>query len=512
MTTDLLSFRNPQSEIRNSEINYDDLLEPLEFRFNFELDRRSFVQVLGAGVLVTIIAGPALAQEGRRRGGGGGGFNGGPPPTVAARIHVGEDGTLTVLCGKVDGGQARRCEVAMAAAEELRVPLNRVHVILSDTGLTPNDGMTAGSGTTPRTIPSVRQGAAAFRQLLVDHAAREWDAEPTSLDVADGTITDPKSQKSLSYSALATNEELVKQLAAQPPAGIQLAPVAEWKVLGTEQAAPLGRDKITGRHQYPSDIKRPGMTYGAMLRSPSYNGKLVSIDTSPAKAMKDVVAVQDGQFVGVAAPTAFLRRASRRSHRQDRQVGDVSHPASNDLFDYLSNTPKPARSPIRLPTKWQAAPNTCAPELLHRLRPARARSNRARRRRMDRRQADRLDRHAEPVRLPRRSLTRAFHLADDHVRVIVPDFGGGFGGKHTGEAAEEAARLATGGGQTGLAALDARGGVYLGLLPSGRLIEAEASLDDKGALDLLAFHQHQLRRVGAWTRPTASGKTRQPVS
>ena len=222
MTQLLSSINNQQSSINDPEINYDDLLEPLEFRFNFELDRRSFVQVLGAGVLVTIIAGPALAQEGRRRGGGGGGFNGGPPPTVAARIHVGEDGTLTVLCGKVDGGQGARCEVAMAAAEELRVPLNRVHVMLSDTGLTPNDGMTAGSGTTPRTIPSVRQGAAAFRQLLVDHAAREWDAVPTSLDVADGTITDPKSQKSLTYSALATDVELVKQLAAQPPAGIKL--------------------------------------------------------------------------------------------------------------------------------------------------------------------------------------------------------------------------------------------------------------------------------------------------
>ena len=39
-------------------------------------------------------------------------------------------------------------------------------------------------------------------------------------------------------------------------------------------------------------------------------------------------------------------------------------------------------------------------------------------------------------------LARAFRLPNDQVRVIVPDFGGGFGGKHTGEAAVEAARLA----------------------------------------------------------------------
>ena len=310
-------IRKPQSEIHNGEIDYDELLEPVEFRFSFELDRRKFVQILGAGVLVTVVTRPSLAQEGRRRGGGGGGFQGGPPPTVAARIHVGEDGTLTVLCGKVDGGQGARCEVAMAAAEELRVPLERMQVVLSDTGLTPNDGMTAGSGTTPRTIPSVRQGAAAFRQLLVDHAAKEWDVDPTALAVADGKITDAASQKSLSYAELAKNEELVKQLASQPPSGVQLTPVAEWLVLGTGQTAPAARDKITGRHKYPSDMKRPGMLYGAMLRSPTYKGKLVSVDVEPAKAMDGVVVVQDGSFVGVAAPTSFRRgRRSRRLRRR----------------------------------------------------------------------------------------------------------------------------------------------------------------------------------------------------
>jgi isoquinoline 1-oxidoreductase len=42
----------------------------------------------------------------------------------------------------------------------------------------------------------------------------------------------------------------------------------------------------------------------------------------------------------------------------------------------------------------------------------------------------------------RQALAEAFRLRPDQVRVIVPDMGGGFGGKHTGEAAIEAARLA----------------------------------------------------------------------
>ena len=41
----------------------------------------------------------------------------------------------------------------------------------------------------------------------------------------------------------------------------------------------------------------------------------------------------------------------------------------------------------------------------------------------------------------RGELAQAFRLNDDAVHVIVPDFGSGYGGKHTGEVAIEAARL-----------------------------------------------------------------------
>ena len=86
------------------EIDYDELLEPV--RFSFALDRRSFVQMLGAGVMITAIGAPALAQ--RRGGRGRGGFRGGPPAPLSARFHFADDGTITVFSGKVEGGQGAR--------------------------------------------------------------------------------------------------------------------------------------------------------------------------------------------------------------------------------------------------------------------------------------------------------------------------------------------------------------------------------------------------------------------
>src|SRR4030095_3097687 len=47
----------------------------------------------------------------------------------------------------------------------------------------------------------------------------------------------------------------------------------------------------------------------------------------------------------------------------------------------------------------------------------------------------------------RSELAEAFRMPEDRVRVIVPDMGSGYGGKHTGECAIEAARLAKAAGR-----------------------------------------------------------------
>src|SRR6187397_2978529 len=86
--------------------------------FDFAMDRRQFVQVLGAGLMISVICGTALAQS---RGGRGGG-RGGVPGPVSARLHIGNDGVITVLTGKIEMGQGARTELTQAAAEELRVP------------------------------------------------------------------------------------------------------------------------------------------------------------------------------------------------------------------------------------------------------------------------------------------------------------------------------------------------------------------------------------------------------
>src|SRR4051812_45760697 len=118
----------PQSEISNLGFQMSDdrdqIIEPVGY--DFGLSRRSFVQILGAGILICAASSSGIAQtqpsqeEGRGRGRGGGrGGAGGRPVPLDARLHIAKDGTITVLSGKVEGGQGARTEIAQAAAEEL---------------------------------------------------------------------------------------------------------------------------------------------------------------------------------------------------------------------------------------------------------------------------------------------------------------------------------------------------------------------------------------------------------
>jgi isoquinoline 1-oxidoreductase len=368
-----------------------------------------------------------------------------------------------------------------AAAEELRVPVGRIQLVMADTGLVPDDGVTAGSGSTPRTVPAVRHGAAAAREVLVGFAAKRWGVERSMVQVQDGKATRTSSQDSLSYADLAADADAAKALDQAVPSDVALTAVAEWKVLGQPTPRPNARDLVTGAHQYPSDISRPGMLYGKVLRPPSYGAKLAAVDLAPAQAMKDVVAVRDDQFVGVAAPTTFLAEKALDASAKTAKWEPTPHPSSKDLFDYLKQ-----HVPDGLPTNPFADELTQAKKVLRQtyevayvqhapLEPRAA-------------VAEWIEGKLTVwtgTQNPfgcRSELARAFHLGEDQVRVMVPDFGSGFGGKHTGEAGIEAARLAKAAGRPVSLRWTRREEFTWAYFRPAAVIQIEGGLDDKGTL------------------------------
>jgi len=224
------------------------------------------------------------------------------PNNVAHYLSFDPDGGVSVHAGKAEVGQNVRTSLAQAVADELRLPFERVRVVLADTSRVPFDRGTFGSRSTPDMVPRLRRAAAAAREALIDRAAERWEADTSALLSRDGSVVHAETGQALSFVELVPEQWLDVPFDDDTP----LTPATEWTVAGTSAPKPSARDMVAGTHRFASDVTLPGMLFGRTLRAPAFGARLESVDLSAARAMLGVVALHDGDFVGVAAPTAHL--------------------------------------------------------------------------------------------------------------------------------------------------------------------------------------------------------------
>jgi CO/xanthine dehydrogenase Mo-binding subunit len=96
-------------------------------------------------------------------------YGGGGPPSYAW-VRIGSDGRATVITAMQDIGTGTRTAMAQIAAEELRLPLDKVDVVLGDSARGPYASISAGSSTLPSMGPAVRAAAADAREQIEDIA------------------------------------------------------------------------------------------------------------------------------------------------------------------------------------------------------------------------------------------------------------------------------------------------------------------------------------------------------
>jgi nicotinate dehydrogenase subunit B len=428
-----------------------DLVETERYEFfetpsyKFHFDRRDFIKAFGAGIVFIVPLSRALAQQ-RGQGESGRGGNDRIPNDIGAWIHVDEDGGVTVFTGKVEMGQNIRTSLAQAVAEELHIPVAIIHLVMGDTDVTPFDMGTFGSLSTPTMAPRLRKAAAAAREMLIDLAAQQLSVEPASVTIVDARFVSHDKSKSLSLAEVAKGRKLVKVI----PDNIATTPPKDWTIAGTSVAKVNARDFVTGRHQYSSDIKREGMLYGKVVRPATFNATLVSVDTKAAEAIPGAKVVHDGNFIGVVA--ADSQTATKAANVIAVDWKSPGQPSNAELFDVLRKPATERRgggegggggarpqgsiadglaaADKKLEQAYTVAYIAHAP-----LEPRAA---------VAEWKDDKLTVWTGTQRPfgVRSELAGAFHIAEDKVRVMVPDTGSGYGGKHTGECAIEAARLA----------------------------------------------------------------------
>jgi nicotinate dehydrogenase subunit B len=312
---------------------------------------------------------------------------------------------------------------------------------MGDTQLVPFDMGTFGSRTTPVMNLQLRRVSAAARDELIGIAAKHWNADRGQLSAANGKIIDPKTNRSASYSELVRGKQITQLLPAEDP----LIPAAQWKIAGQAVSKVDGRDFVTGKHRYPSDCTLPNMLYGKVVRPISFGATLTSADTRAAEQMLGVTVVRDGDFLAVAAPTSALaQKAATAIKAEWKSQPQISN---KELFEFLKKNPTPdeernsghatgdiekafTESAERLNSTFDIAYIAHAP-----LEPRAALAQ------WNDGQLTVWTGTQRPFGV-RSELATAFHLPEEKVRVLMPDMGSGYGGKHTAETALEAARLA----------------------------------------------------------------------
>ena len=364
-----------------------------------------------------------------------------PPTQRATWLRVGEDGRVTLYAGKVEYGQNIRTGLAVEVADELRVRLADVDVILGDTDLVPWDMGTFGSQSTARVGLQLRKAAATARNALLELAADRLDLPASELECREGLVRARNGDgRTVPYADLVGDTEATREIDDE----VELTPAAEFSIMGTAAGKIDASDIVTGRTVYSQDVQLPDMLFAAVLRPPATGARLIDADTSIAERMPGVRQIaREDYFIAVLADTDEQAEQALGviQARWEEPAKRVSHLDLPELLVHTADEGFVTQEAGSLKEGFRAADGVLeatyfAPYISNAVMEPRAAVAQWR--------DGRLTVWAGTQR-PfgiRTELAQHFGLDESDVRVIAPEIGGGFGSKSPYTVAIEAARLA----------------------------------------------------------------------
>ena len=216
-------------------------------------------------------------------------------------LAIGADGRVTAYTGKCELGQGIFTVQMQLVAEELSVPLSRVTLIQCDTSVSPDQGTTSGSQSTPTNFneANLAQACATAREALLRLAAGRLAVPVEQLTVVDGVVgVQGDASRWVGYGELVGGKKF--NLTLNPEA--KRKPANQWTILGK----PAGRvdmaSMATGQFEFVHNVRLPGMLHGRVVRPPAVGATLVGVDEGSVRSLPGVVkVVVRKNFVGVVA-------------------------------------------------------------------------------------------------------------------------------------------------------------------------------------------------------------------
>jgi len=300
-----------------------------------EISRRDFVK--GTGALVVFFSaasflGPfAVAQ--------------GPfdthgshidPEKLDSWLAIASDGTVTAYTGKCDFGQGMFTAQTQLVAEELCISMDKVKLIQCDTSMTPDQGTTSGSQSTPTNFNTrnLAQAAATARDALVGMAAQKLGVPADQLTIDNGVIH-ADSGRRVSCGELIGDKHF--DITVSPTAKRKLP--SEWKILGKPVPSMDMVGLATGTFEFVHNVHVPGMVHGRVVRPPEIGSTVANVDEKSVQRVPGMIkVVVRSNFVGVVAEKQWQAAQAAKDLKVTWKPGP-GLPAQKDFYDYIRKQP-----------------------------------------------------------------------------------------------------------------------------------------------------------------------------
>jgi len=307
--------------------------------------RRDFLSVAAGGALGAMgggmLLGVSLPVRGEARGTPG--ADAAFAPNAFLRIE--STGKITFVMPVVEMGQGTYTSIPMLIAEELEVDVDKVAIEHSPPDdkvyVNPLIGiqMTGGSTAIRGTYGPLRRAGATARTMLVAAAARHWNVDPSSCRASNGEVHHGASGRRLGYG------ELAKSAASLPvPVDVKLKEPADFKLIGKPHRRLDTAGKVDGTAKFGIDSRPAGMKFALVSASPTFGGRLISLDADKAKAVPGVSQVVrlDDAFAVVARDTWAAKQGLTAASAQWDAGPNVSLSTAEVVAQLVSASQGPA--------------------------------------------------------------------------------------------------------------------------------------------------------------------------
>lgn len=243
------------------------------------------------------------------------------PAEPWAWFEVQPDSRIRLYISKNEMGQGVHTSLAQIAVEELGIAWDDLEVAQATTHVGPADSSgTAGSASVSSVYTPLRQAAATLREMLHQAAADMLDVEASKVAMVGRGFAVSGNQPEITLADLTANQIDWKV----PDEEIPLKDFHTFEVIGQPMPRVDIPAKVTGEAIYGYDVKLPGMKYGAVLRPPTIEGQLKSVQAGEAEEVSGLVEVViEGDFAGVVADSRASAQAAVQKLQADWDDGKL---------------------------------------------------------------------------------------------------------------------------------------------------------------------------------------------